>query len=91
VEQDGVKALNCNRYALDKKAEFLVVSWNRRYLAASSSLLSLLLLLSLYGVTSFFVDFVQIPCRRLNPDPYRWICHWSCDRYCSLVALVCAV
>jgi len=34
VEQDGVKALDCNRYALEKKAGLSVVSWNGRDLAA---------------------------------------------------------
>ena len=32
--KDGVEALNCNRYALEKKAGLSVVSWNRRYLTA---------------------------------------------------------
>ena len=34
VEQDGVKALNRDRNALEKKAGLLVVSRNRRYHAA---------------------------------------------------------
>ena len=34
MEQDGVKVLNCNQYALEKKAGLSVVSRNRRYLAA---------------------------------------------------------